>query len=257
MTDRRRGSRGAGRLKLWATLLTLLGLLVLLGLGTWQVERLYWKRALIAELAARGGGPAVALPVTLGPAEELEFRRVRLEGRFLTAAPLFRGPTTLDRKVGYHVFLPLALSDGRQMLVDLGFLPLAGGDWLADLRSGWQAVLDRRPMPKEDVQVEGILRRGGWSGSRWLKPANDPDRNVWHYADLPAMASAADLERPVRVLYLVALSGWPEDAGLLRRRPGADLRNNHLEYAITWYALAAILLTIYLIYVRRQKAAEP
>ena len=256
MTDAHPAAQRNRRLRLWATLLTIVGLLAMVGLGSWQVDRMQWKTALIAELAARGDGPAIALPATIEPADGLEFRRARLEGRLLPTAPLFRGPTTIDRKVGYHIFLPMELTDGRQMLVALGFLPLAGGDWAAELRAGWRAILAEHPLPTENVQLEGVLRQGGWSGSSWLKPANDPDQNLWHYVDLPAMASSVGLERPIRSLYLVALSGWPEGAGLLRQRPGADLRNNHLEYAITWYALAAILLTIFLIYMRRQKATN-
>lgn len=248
--------RGPFQFKLWATLLTLAALITLVAMGSWQLERLRWKTALIAELDERGRGAAIGLPAAIEDPDGLEFRLARIEGRYLSSEPLFRGPTTVQRKVGYHIFLPFTLNDGRQMMVDLGFMPLSRADWAAELRANWQAVLAQWPLPEGSLRLEGILRRDGWSGSGWLKPANDPDKNVWHYVDLPAMAQQNGLSQPVAALYLVALNGWPSDGGLLRQRPGVDLRNDHLEYAITWYALAAILLTIYLIYHRRRKEAK-
>ncbi len=246
---------GRFRPTLWATLATIVSLIVLLGLGAWQLQRLTWKDNLIAELETRGGATPIALPAGLVESDDLEFRAVRLDGRVLPVEPFFRGPTSLKRQVGYHLLVPFQLDDGRQVVVDLGFLPVKTGDWAGELAAAWKVigpVLEGAP----PATLEGILRRGGWQGSDFLRPVNDPANRVWHYVDLPAMAGQAGLDRPVEAFYVVALSGGLADDRLTRVRPGVDLKNDHLEYALTWFSLAGVLVVIYLIFHWRGRGAR-
>ncbi len=246
---------GRFRPTFWATLATIVSLAVLLGLGFWQLQRLAWKENLIAELAARGGAAPIALPQRLSEADDLEFRAVRLNGRPLPVEPFFRGPTSLKRQVGYHLLVPFQLDDGRQVLIDLGFLPVKTGDWAGELAAAWRAirpVLEGAPA----AALDGILRRGGWQGSDFLRPVNDPATRVWHYVDLPAMAGRADLDQPLTAFYVVALSEGLADDRLTRVRPGVDLKNDHLEYALTWFSLAGVLVVIYLIFHWRKPGAD-
>ena len=107
-------------------------------------------------------------------------------------------------------------------------------------------------MPSGPQSFEAILLREGWRGTAWLRPANDPAKNVWHYVDTLEMAAAAGLEMPVAELYAVALPGQLPESGFRARQPGLDIPNNHLEYAITWFALAGILVVIFVLYHRRR-----
>jgi len=92
---------------------------------------------------------------------------------------------------------------------------------------------------------------------KWLEPANDPAGNLWIWLDLPAMAAAAKLERPVTELYLAALPGQHPGRYPLGGATRLELRNDHLQYALTWFSLAGILLVITLILIfRRPRSAR-
>jgi len=238
-------SRSGSRPTLLGSLVAAAALAVLLGLGFWQVERLAWKSDLIAELRARAAEPALKLPPVFPP-EDLQYRRVRLTGSFLPGKLLRSAPRNLNKRPGVYVYAPFVLTDGRTILVELGWLPLTASEF------GTGAL------PQGPQNFEAILLRDGWRGSDWLKPANDPAKNVWHYVDTLAMAGAAGLVMPVTELYAVAPPGaLPPDllgGDLKPRQPGLDIPNNHLEYAITWFALAAILVVIFVLYHRRRAA---
>ncbi|MGF1611476.1 MAG: SURF1 family protein [Kiloniellales bacterium] len=231
----------------WATAFTIVGLAALIGLGTWQLQRLEWKEEQIAERHARSTEEAVALPGGLGDPQALDYVRVALTGRFLHDRELHLGSRTLKGAVGYHVVTPLLLDDGRTILVDRGWVPPERLDPTS--RAEGQVA--------GEVEIEALLRPGGWRGWTLTRPANDPAGNLWLWLDLPAMfealgAEAAGLGRPITSVYAEALpNGAP--GGLPVAVAGAiDLRNEHLQYALTWYALALALLIIYLVYSTRR-----
>lgn len=232
------GDRGRFRLRLWPTLITAPALAVLLGLGTWQVERLHWKEGLNATLAARLAAPAVApeaLPVD--PADA-EFRRVRLDGRFRHDRELYLGPRTLRGEVGVHVVTPFERTSGGTVLVDRGFVPAARKD-PATRAEGQVAGV---------VTVDGVVRLPGRRGL--FTPDDEPRANQWFVVDPPAMAAAAGIG---------AVAPWYADAGPAPNPGGLPvggqtvvmLPNNHLQYAVTWYGLAAALVVIYVLSSRR------
>ncbi len=242
------GPGGSGfRPTLLSSLVAGAALVVLLGLGFWQVERLSWKTELIAELRARAAEPALELPPVF-PAEDLQYRRIRLDGSFLPGKLLRSAPRNLNKRTGVYLYAPFVMTDGRTILVELGWLPLAKPE------SGSAAL------PEGPQGFEAILLRDGWRGSDWFKPANDPAKNVWHYVDTLAMAGAAGLDMPVTEVYAVAPPGaLPADllgGDLKPRQPGLDIPNNHLEYAITWFSLAAILVVIFVLYHRRRDRTQ-
>lgn len=237
----RSGSRPGGP---WAWPVVLVALAILVGLGTWQLQRLDWKQELIATLAERTAAEPSPLPERLPEdPSALEYRPLRVEGRYLHDRSLHLVSRTRDGAVGLHLVTPFRLADGRTLLIDRGWLPAEALDPA------------RRPdslLEGAVVQV-GLVRRGGWAGSDWLRPVNDAAGNHWLWLDLPAMAAAADLERPITAFYLSALPGqhpgaWPEGG-----RTQVALRNDHLQYALTWFALAAVLLTVFLVWRRRPR----
>jgi len=242
MSDRAGVGGGLGRRRfrptLWATLATLPALIVLLALGTWQLDRLKWKSELIAQRSAGLEAPAVPFPNPLPEAESLAFTKVQVSGHFHHEAEIYLGPRTHERTVGYHVVTPLKLDDGRTLLVDRGWVPPDRID--PGTRSAGQVA--------GPVRVEGILRTGGWKGSKLFKPQNQPEENRFLWVDTEAMAERAGLENVVTGIYLIA--GPAENLGGLPigQEYKPDLKNDHLEYAITWYALAAALAIIYFLF---------
>ena len=223
----------------WPSFWAALGVLLLLGLATWQVQRLHWKEGLIAERQAGLHAAPMPLPSSLAAARALEFHPVTAEGEFLNAQELDLHAQSLRGEQGFHIVTPLRLADGAILLVDRGFVP-----------TDREAPATRAAgEPQGRVRVTGLLRLP--EGKGWFTPENEPQRNSWFWIDLPAMAKAAGVA-PVLPFYVDADAtpnpgGWPKGGQTI-----TDLPNNHLQYAITWYALALALIVIYIRFARRR-----
>lgn len=242
MTERR---PPAGR-PLALTLSAGLVFAILIALGVWQLQRLEWKNALIAEREAALAALALPLPSDLSDPAALELLKVRAEGRLLNDKALRLGPRPRARVPGDHLIVPFRLASGRILLVDRGWVPQAQA-----LEPG---LLNE---PEGPLELELILREDGWRGSAWFEPANDPARGDWFSVDTTAMAEDLGLERVVPGIYAIQIA--PEAvAGRypIPVPPSAGLRNDHLQYALTWFALAAILAVIYLLLRRRLRGGE-
>ncbi len=227
----------------WPSFFALLGFLALLALGTWQVERLGWKERLIAERHAAVTAPPAPLPGSLAEAKTLEYHHIAATGTFLNDRELFLGATDDDGHPGYHVITPLRLADGEVLLVDRGFIP----EGRKDPASRAEGEL------KGQVIVSGLLRLGSDVKPHWFLPDNNVARNYWIWVDIPAMAKAAHVDR-VLPFYMDA-DPTANPGGLpIGGQTRLDLPNNHLQYAITWYALAVALAVIYVIFIRRRRA---
>jgi surfeit locus 1 family protein len=227
---------GNGRFqpRLVPTLFTLAAFAVCAGLGAWQVERLQWKRGLIAQREAALAAAPVAPPRSLAEAAAVEFRRVAAEGEFLHTGEILRiapGPTGGS---GFEVLTPLRVADNRVIFIDRGFIP-------ADLRDRAKRAAGE---VAGTVRVAGLLRLPPQAKPSWFLPDNRPERNLWFWIDLPAMAAADGLS-DVAPFYIAADAtpnpgGWPKGQGTAQPLP-----NNHLQYAITWFALALAALAVY------------
>jgi surfeit locus 1 family protein len=139
----------------------------------------------------------------------------------------------------------MTLDDGRVVLIDRGWLPPE------------RRAPETRPESQIGTRVSGpvslvaTLRTGGWSGYQFLRPENDPAGNAWVWMELPRMAESTGLDGVASGFYLAARAA-PDAGGLpIGRDPEVAPANNHLIYAITWYALAFALLVIYLLHQSR------
>ncbi len=208
---------------------------ILIGLGTWQVQRLAWKEALIATLTERFAAPPVALPPPAEwaglDAERDEFRRVRFKGELINdkEALVFTTGSSLrgDSGPGYWVFTPARVDD-RIVMVNRGFVPEERKD-PATRREGEIAG---------PVEVVGVMRWPEHPGT--FTPAAEPGKNLWFARDPAEMARAKGLG-PVAPFY-VEQEAPPAPGGL--PRVGAlqpTLPNNHFGYALTWYGVALVL----------------
>ena len=230
------------RPKLLPSLLTLLMVAVLIGLGAWQLERLEWKTALIADLQQRSTAAPITLDAALASPQTSEYRPVRITGRWLHDREMPLLARTYRGEPGLHVVTPLALSDGRRLLVNRGWVPLSAQD----------PALRSEGSPEGIVTLVGLARLGGWDGREFLRPENDPSQNTWLWMDLPLMAEAAGLSRPVTDLYLSALADQHPGRYPIGGQTRVELNNNHLQYAITWFTLAAAAVVVFVLSQRRR-----
>jgi surfeit locus 1 family protein len=233
------------RPQFWPTVFSLPALLLLLGLGIWQLERLAWKEGLIAERAAAVAAAPVPAPQTLAEARRLEFHRVFVDGVFLHAKEIYLGASSGAGSIGYQVLTPLREPGGQIVFIDRGYIP-AGLKDPARRAAGQIAGT---------VHIQGLLRLPPAGRPNWFLPDNRPDLNYWFWVDLKAMAAADKLDR-VAPFYLDADAapnpgGWPQ-GGVTR----LELPNHHLQYAITWFSLAIALVVIYVLYHRRRAGPE-
>ncbi len=250
------------RPRFWPSLTTALALAVLVAMGNWQLERLEWKRGLSAEMTQRMAGPAIALPPPPVDAAALRYRPIRLAGRFHHDRELYLEARSHRGRGGLHVVTPFELDDGRVVLVDRGWVPPERRR--PETRPEGQIEGQTAGQAAGPVRLLGTMRTGGWNGYEFLRPENDPAGNTWVWMDLPRMAErvamegaglgGAGLEGTESGYYLVA-GAAPNTGGLPNgRAPGAPQPNNQLGYALTWYALALVLLVIYLLH---QSRPEP
>ena len=216
------------------TLASLPVLGVLIALGTWQVERMQWKRGLLAERAQRLSAPPLNLPSVFPIPGALEFRRVQAQGRFLHERELYLGNRPRNSQAGYHVITPLLRADGSAVLVDRGWVPLDRK--LPQSRAAGQ--LDGQ------IVVQGIARLP--SEPNMFTPKNQVEGNFWFTIDPPEMARAAGLPS-VLPIYIEA-GPQANPGGLpIGGQTDATLPDNHLVYALTWYALALALVAVYVL----------
>ncbi len=219
--------------------LVLTGALMALGfmaLGLWQVQRLSWKTDLIARIDRQLRADPSPLPAPADwPAitrERDEYRRLQAQGRYDHGREtLVRGASELG--TGYWVLTPLQTGAGTWVLVNRGFVP-------QEMRTR----VPQEPQGAMPATVVGLLRLSE-PGGNLLQP-NEPAAGRWYSRDVAAIAAARGLQGPVAPFFIdaQALPGasatadtWPR-AGLTVIR----FSNNHLAYALTWFALAAIML---------------
>ncbi|MEQ8602411.1 MAG: SURF1 family protein [Marivibrio sp.] len=238
------------RPKLIPTLFTIPSVIVLVWLGVWQLQRLEWKEELIDKLQSRAVAEAVDLPAT--PAldrEEWEYRKVEAEGVFLHEEEFYLLNRSLNGNPGIHVLTPLKRTDvdGEQtILVNRGWVPFDK----RERETREQGLIDGA------VTVEGILRfpREVTGLQRVFLPENEPQNNMWYDPNLDQMEAELAAELPN--YYLV--DGRDETPGLypVSRQWRLDIRNDHLQYALTWFFLAIALAVIYVVYHRRPRGGD-
>ena len=230
----------------WPTVFTVPAVLLMLGLSVWQLERLQWKTALIAERTERVGAAPIPLPGPGSDVARLEYHRVIVEGRFLNDKEIYLGARSLNGNAGYHLVAPFRLADGRILFVDRGWIPLDRKE--AQKRAAGEL--------EGEVTLDAVIRLQG--RQNWLVPDNRPDLDFFFWADLPAMAKLMQLSDAEIRFFLEAGPAKNPGGYPIGGQTRIDLPNDHLQYAFTWFCLAVALLIIYILYHRRPAGgAEP
>jgi surfeit locus 1 family protein len=184
-------------------------------LGAWQVQRRAWKLALIERVESR----VHAAPAANFLPDE-EYRHVALTGVFMHERPVRVQAVTVQGP-GYWVLAPLHLADGSVVLINRGFVPPDG---------------QASEPPAGTQTITGLLRLTEPGGS--LLRGNDPAANRWFSRDVQAIGARLGLQVQPYFVDQDAHGGpeaWPVGGLTVIRFP-----NNHLQYAITWFALALL-----------------
>ena len=264
--------------------ITLLGILVLVGLGTWQLYRLSWKKELIARIETRfqeapfsvngffqkhaPQKPAVSISssssssfsvVGLEDLDTLEFRSVTARGTFLRGCDLkLQGKKTKrpSGELGYHVLTPLKLNDTLVIWVDRGWVssqkePLSSSD-----------LFFENPQDSQNTTLTGYIRLRTETNFMTPRPLYDKGE-VYSFDPLDTLSFFKKKLKGsvflVAPFYIVQTGPdprsfsrdrgqWPSPLPVPSQKQHT-LRNFHLQYAITWYTLAFILGIVYLTYI--------
>ena len=223
---------------------SVLAVMLLASLGFWQLRRLAWKEALIAEVEARVHAPAAPLAASWTGlnAEVDEYRHVALHGvydrseaAFVFATPLHPRPG-LDEP-GFLVISPLKLDDGRIVLVDRGFIDAGQRDAF---------LVADRAAPPQPFNVTGLLRFD--EPPRWFAPTDDPQGRVFYTRNVGAIAASLGLNAAAP--FIVDADASPYSGVLDAGQTRIAFPNNHLEYAITWFGLAIAWIVAFAVYAR-------
>lgn len=228
--------------RLVITALALLLFSIFIALGTWQVFRLQWKEDLIARVDARVHQAPTALPPPaqwpqLNGAKD-EYRHVRASGIWLPEKSA-RVQAVTDFGSGYWLMTPLKLSDGSVVWINRGYIA--------------PALKLPLPAPHGEQTITGLLRMSQPGGAFLRK--NDPAADRWFSRDVQALASARGL-RQVAPFFIDADATPGQDkpeSGPVGGLTVVRFANNHLGYALTWFALAAMVAAAWFWILRHER----
>ncbi len=220
---------------LWATVLTVLGAAVLFRLGFWQVERHVWKASLLQSLEVAVRQESLSQPLLKEghPLSELqEYQSGYIEGEYMPALSVLIGPRLHEKASGFHLLTPLKTGDAV-LFVNRGWVP-----------KGY-ILPAAGPVA---VRVSGLLRRP--EPANFSVPANQPDKDLWTHADLPAFAVSRKLDGVLPFVFYLESEKFSAQAFAENPSPIAlnlrpSLSNNHAAYAAFWFTMGGLLILFY------------
>ena len=259
---RRRGRFGFG-------IFTLAMVAVFIGLGLWQLQRRAEKHALIEALTERLANAPAPLPppsewYALTAARD-EFRRVSFDATYarLPDAMVYSAGSAVREDIsgpGTWAFLPARLPGGETIVINTGFVPNTMQDRAVEDRAVSRLVTDRQ------VLLTGYIRFPEAAGR--LTPAENPDKRLWFARDHWAMAQKlgwgqgnlqgnSQGNSQLAPFYIDLETPVPED-GIPKPGPlDVHLRDDHMQYAITWFSLAAAVVIAFGLWIRGSRRASP
>lgn len=214
------------------------GFVVLVGLGTWQVQRLHWKDGLVLAIDQRirsAPRPLADIEAEFAASGDVDYEPVEVRGTFDHGKER-HFLATHDSASGFFVYTPLVLADGRSVLVNRGFVPYDRKD----------PTTRPQGQVEGEVAITGLARNPLPEKPSMLVPDNEPGKNVFYWKDRDAMAVSAGVDGAKLVPFFIDAGPAPNPGGLpVGGVTIVDLPNNHLQYALTWYGLAAALAVVF------------
>ena len=203
---------------------------ILLGLSTWQFKRLKWKSKLIDIRVSMFEGEVKPLRVINEPSKS-EFQKISVKGKFLNEFEFYMPALSKKGNNGFHILVPFQTLENKFIIFDTGWVPLLKKD------------RDKRIDNIDDREKEfiAVIRVPGRKG--YFQPENDPLKNFWFFVEPTLMEKQLKfiLEKN---FYLEAVNNGPNGFPL-GNQTRIYLRNNHLQYAITWLMIALSLIGVY------------
>jgi len=238
---------------------TLIMVAAFAGLGTWQLQRRVEKHALIAMLNERLAAVPEALPASsqwtsLTPAKD-EFRRVSFTATYAPVpdAMVYSSGSAVRADVsgpGTWAFLPAQLGDGNTVVVNTGFVQ----NTMQDRNQQDRAV--GRLITGDPVDLTGYIRFPESAGT--LTPAESLAKRLWFTRDHLAMARAlgwGEAGKAVAPFYVDLETPAPESGIPKPGQLSVHLKDDHLQYAITWFTLAFAVVIAFVVWWRGQRRA--
>jgi surfeit locus 1 family protein len=226
------------------TIVTLIAVLAFCGLGVWQVRRHVWRTADLAEKSARIDLPPVPLADAVRDPDAYSFRRAEIHGRFELADTVLVGPVERGMELGARVLTPMLLEgdpDGApRVLVDRG--------WVSqnDTPRFLPPETPSEASESEIVEVSGLALplaippadgKNTGPGSREQRHTHFPRFNP----DRPGLVEKLTAQLPYALLPVMVQSARPEPGGSPIAEPARPVSPvDHLGYAFTWFAIAAL-----------------
>jgi surfeit locus 1 family protein len=217
-----------------STITVLICIAIMIGLGVWQIERLHWKEGILAHVAALKNAPPVAAAPALALNSDVDFRRVELDCPGLASAPFVELFGVREGDPGARLISACAIDAGpyRTVLVDRGFI--------VGTNAGRPSVDAANKAP---VHVVGVLRIP--EHGNWASPANDSAKRNFYIRDAAVMAKVLGAPAPAPVFLLAETATNPDFPALVPAPLPEEIPNNHLQYVLTWFGLAAALAGVY------------
>lgn len=219
---------------LWLTLCAVPALIILLMLGSWQVQRLFWKTEIITEYKERAMSAPQALPSGTVSLDEYRFQRIELTGKFHHDKELFLVGRTYEGNAGFHVVSPFRTSDNKLLFVNRG--------WVSE---AYRAP-EQRPFSVQDevVTIQAIMRAPQRKG--YFVPENEPQRGFWFTLKPEEMAEFHQLDNIITSFYADQIRQGEVITLPIAADLKIDVPNTHLNYALTWYGIALSLMGVYI-----------
>ncbi len=216
----------------------LIALLILLSLSLWQVKRLVWKTNLIEQRVSNFEGEPKNLFDIKKPNEN-EFKKVFIEGQLLNNLEFFMPALSKNGNNGFHIIVPMEVEKKKLILFDTGWVPLAKKEKNKRLNN----------LIKEKKIFTAVIRLPGRKG--YFQPDNDNIKNFWFFVEPKLMEETISMKLEDR-FYLEAVDNGPNGYPL-GNQTRIYLRNNHLQYAITWFLIALSLIGVFIFASIRKK----
>ena len=215
-----------------------IALLILLSLSLWQVKRLVWKTNLIEQRVSNFEGEPKNLYDIRKPNEN-EFKKVFIEGKLLNNFEFFMPALSKNGNNGFHIIVPMEIEKKKLILFDTGWVPLAKKEKNKRLNN----------LIKEKKIFTAVIRLPGRKG--YFQPDNDNIKNFWFFVEPKLMEETISMKLENR-FYLEAVDNGPNGYPL-GNQTRIYLRNNHLQYAITWFLIALSLIGVFIFASIRKK----
>jgi len=235
--------------KWWlTTLFVIAGVIVLIKLGFWQLDRLAERRAFNAHVAAIWKQEPFDLDTNQIPSDltQLEYRRVELKGHFDYANQILLANQTRGEAPGSVVMTPLLLDDGRAILVARGWLP-SGEDDPARIGQYNEG---------SDAEITGLIQKSQMLPNGKAPTPPETPQSKWYQINIDAIQP--QMPYPLQPAFILQL---PEDGRSMNQMPMRTEplvldEGDHFSYAIQWYCFSLILGVGYLFFIRTQELRE-